>query len=411
MHCFRLFRYSTLLYLLLFISVVFSNIACLNSGSALPDTSEFSSLFVQASSLSAKKDCSNFSRTSIDSLVRVLHKQNLTPGSFTAIINDSSGLAYTVGYRTPAHFVVDTVYPLIIYLHGGIGTTLTTKGEKAYDMLAPLGDSLPLFLCSPSANREAPWWSPSGLQRIMQTMRYMTIRYPIDPNRVFLAGVSDGATGCYMAANTIGSPFAGFLAISGYGGMLTQMGIPLIAANLMQRPIYNINAGQDHLYPLENVNSFLDKLEQQGVYLKRSVYLDEKHGFDYREKEFGAIAGLLRGWRKPEYSSSAAWAFLPGFPALAPGIIEWHIVDNPAKLPLVSYTLNHDTLTMRTQSMSSVIIGLPHTGNLIVRQNSSRIRTVRPLKNFFNNTVQAMRHSGFPHSNAQESFYQIDLKP
>jgi hypothetical protein len=118
------------------------------------------------------------------------------PESGCVVLSDTTGKPYSVGYRTPHTFRHDSTYPCIIYLHGGTGTSLTNKGELAYEMLDMLTDSMKLFLVSPSANREALWWSAAGLSRILQTLRYMTLHFPINPDKVFLVGVSDGATGC-----------------------------------------------------------------------------------------------------------------------------------------------------------------------------------------------------------------------
>ena len=207
-----------------------------------------------------------------DSCVKAAMKICIGPaGTFAQSLFDSTGVEYTLGWKTPARIRQDTTYPLIIYLHGGTSTQLITKGEKAYDMLSPLADSFKLFLASPSANRFTPWWSPQGIWRILQTLRFMTLRYPINPAKVFLAGVSDGATGCYAVANTACGPFAGFFAISGFGGMLPQVSMDLIPANIMQRPIYNVNAGKDRIYAIAQVKMFLNWLMARGVRVEASA--------------------------------------------------------------------------------------------------------------------------------------------
>jgi acetyl esterase/lipase len=220
-------------------------------------------------------------------------------GRFTATLSDTFGMPYSVGYQTPRALRGDTLYPCIIYLHGGTGSVATNKGDSAYLMFAMLADSMDLFLVSPSANRMAPWWSPAGLSRILQTLRFISARYPVDPQRVILAGVSDGATGCWAAANTIYAPFAGFIAVSGFGGMLPQLGMALRTENLMQRPVYNVNAGLDRLYPVDVVTMFLDSMERAGVGVLRKVYPEEQHGFDYRMLECGTLCSLVREWKLP----------------------------------------------------------------------------------------------------------------
>jgi pimeloyl-ACP methyl ester carboxylesterase len=167
--------------------------------------------------------------------------------------------------------------------------------------------------------------------RVLQAVRFMALHYPVDPDRVVLAGVSDGATGVYAVANAACAPFAGFIAVSGFGGMLPAFGMPLVAGNLMQRPIYNVNAGRDRLYPLDRVNEFLDRLRDQGVEVLRKEYPDEEHGFDYRDREWEAMAGLLRRWRRPR-RTGLAWTFISGVPNCPPGLAAWSISRRPATI-------------------------------------------------------------------------------
>lgn len=258
------------------------------------------------------------------------------PGQGSVRLTDPDGTAYTIGYATPASLEPGTRYPLIIYLHGGIGGATDTKGERAYEMMLPLNDSLPVLLASPTATRGAPWWSSAGLERILQTLRYMSLHYPVDPRRVILTGVSDGATGCYAAANAIPAPFAGFIAISGFGGMLPSVGMPLATGNLMQRPIYNVNGDKDHLYPPGAVEPFLDELEKQGVGVIRTRYEDEGHGFDYREREMGQLVGLLRKWRRPAERRGIAWRILAGVPNRADNLVSWRTQPNLSGLPAIN---------------------------------------------------------------------------
>jgi pimeloyl-ACP methyl ester carboxylesterase len=272
------------------------------------------------------------------------------PGMQREWMTDSAGVPYLLGYQTPDSITPDTTYPLVIYLHGGIGSERNDKGDSAYLMLAPLADTFKLFLASPSGNRYTPWWSPNGLARILQTLRFMTLRYPINPRKVFLAGVSDGATGCFAAANTVAAPFAGFIAVSGFGGMLQQMGMELSAGNLRERPIYNVNAGLDRIYPIAQVQSFVRALQDQGVPITLKVYPDEQHGFDYRAKEMGTLAGLLRAWSKPE-SPLLAWTFTPGCPNLPDNIFDW----TPAsENPGINSFWRNDTLMVQSHGLAAI---------------------------------------------------------
>jgi len=216
----------------------------------------------------------------------------------SVIVNDSDGTPYTLGIGLPRNFDRNRVYPLIIYLHGGIGTEVSTKGERAWEMFGGLRDSIDVIVASPSGNRFAPWWSRRGTGRIIHAVRYVETMYAVDTNKVFLAGVSDGATGCYAVASALGGggPFAGFFAISGFGGMLQNLGVQLSIDNLRKRPIYNVNGGKDHLYPIEAVSGFVDYLRGEGVPVTAKVYPDEGHGFDYKEREYSELIRRIKDW-------------------------------------------------------------------------------------------------------------------
>jgi dienelactone hydrolase len=312
-------------------------------------------------------------------------------------MTDTAGQPYSLGYATPAAIAPDTTYPLIIYLHGGIGSPRNDKGDSAYLMLASLADTFQLFLASPSANRFTPWWSPSGLARILQTLRFMALRYPVNPRKVFLAGVSDGATGCFAAANTIPAPFAGFIAVSGFGGMLPQLGMSLIAGNLRQRPIYNVNAGLDHIYPIDAVKEFIRSLQDQGVPVTFKEYPDEKHGFDYREKEMGMLAGLIRTWSRPE-SAVLSWTFIPGYPNLPDNILDYSLSsDNGA----INSFWRGDTLMIQSQgvsAVSAVFSMLPPATKISCRLmgDKERKRTISPVNLDWPQSLRLMQERCFP---------------
>ena len=345
-----------------------------------------------------------------DSLANASKKATVAlPGIFTTVLNDSSNSPYTLGCKTPSKIRQDTTYPLIIYLHGGIGSPLTTKGEKAYEMLLPLADTFSLFLASPSGNRFAPWWSSAGLYRIMKTLRYMTLHYPINPDKVFLTGVSDGATGCYAVANTMCGPFAGFIAVSGFGGMLPQMGMQLFPANLMQRPFYNVNAGKDRIYPFEEVDKFLDWLVNNGVSVERKAYPDELHGFDYREKEFGKLASLIRTWTKPSNNRSISWTFSPGIPNCPDNIISWKLSGKSASSQVNAFWRN-DTLQIISQGIEELVVSFPGLiGDIItVCINKQKTEKINKLSLSSILSYEKMVHDGFPAASSG-ALYRIKL--
>ena len=330
-------------------------------------------------------------------------------GMQKAWLTDTAGNSWCLGYETPAAPAPDTSYPLVIYLHGGIGSARNDKGDSAFRMLIALTDTFKLFLASPSGNRYTPWWSPGGLYRIMQTLRFMSLHYPINPDKVFLAGVSDGATGCYGAANTIPAPFAGFIAVSGFGGMLPMVGMPIEPGNLRGRPIYNVNAGHDRIYPIENVTEFVKTLQDQEVPVISRVYPDELHGFDYRANEMGTIAGFLRTWSRPA-PRRISWTFVDGFPNCPDAILDYSAASREAELTAF---WSRDSLSLRWKGLDAVTLHLPASVSspkmvCTLLSRDGKTRTCTAAKLTWLESLDLMVREGFP-GFRQENVFRIKL--
>ncbi|MBD3390672.1 MAG: hypothetical protein GF410_01515 [Chitinivibrionales bacterium] len=349
------------------------------------------------------------SSAQLDSLLKRAKPPDPNREPHSVMLADKQDTRYALGILPPETFHEDSLYPLVIYLHGGVGTHKVTKGEDAYQMFAPLADSLALFVASPSANRIVPWWSARGLERILRALRYMSLQYPIDPDRVVLAGVSDGATGCWAAASAIPGPFAGFIAVSGFGGMLPRLNTPVIPANLRQRPIYNVNAGKDHLYPIEYVNSFLDRLVEEGVDVRRKVYPDAKHGFDYREQELGTLAGLVRSWRRPR-RTSVAWTIVPGLPNVADNLLSWTSAPGGQGPAFIRARFDDAVLTVRADGIERAVLTLGNTpeGETRLVVNDGPPRAIKPQSPDTSELLRMIQHTCFPRT-VDFLVYSIDI--
>jgi hypothetical protein len=263
-------------------------------------------------------------------------------------------------------------------------------------MFSFLADTIDMFLASPSGNKHVTWWSARGLNRILKTIRYMTLNFPIDPDRIILAGVSDGAAGCYAVANAIYSPFAGFIAISGFGGILPQLGIIPNPTNLMQRPIYNINGGKDKHYTQNLVQQFIDWLKENGVIIKNKFYPEEGHGFDYKLKEKATFTELINKWRRPA-TTSVCWTLVPGIPNRADNLLSWTVADSTPDLRIVTYW-KKDTLNVSTNGISSflMITDKKRTDKLFYKIRNGETKPLKFSKQSTELQLELMMHSCYP---------------
>lgn len=147
-------------------------------------------------------------------------------------------------YRdAPAKAARKGKYPLVVALHGfgergGENTTQIVANQLAYAFAQPDRQRTdPSFVIAPQAPTALPpeffIWNPDQLhQWLLQLVEDAERRYPIDPDRVYLTGLSMGSIGSYALLPKASDVFAGALLATGMGDPAdapTLAGIPLWA--------------------------------------------------------------------------------------------------------------------------------------------------------------------------------------
>jgi poly(3-hydroxybutyrate) depolymerase len=140
---------------------------------------------------------------------------NITVGSTTRnmIIYAPAGIA--------------TNRPLIISMHGSNQDAAYQQSQSKWE---PIADAEKFLVVFPNGNNKQ--WALSGtndINFILAIIDYMSGRYGIDRNRVYLSGFSMGGMMTYYAATQIADKIAAFAPISGYlmGGPNTNSSRPI----------------------------------------------------------------------------------------------------------------------------------------------------------------------------------------
>ena len=130
--------------------------------------------------------------------------------------------------------------PLIIVLHGLGGSGANTipdwinRLDKKFAVLCP---TYPM----------GAWWSRPAEEMVLNLIDQVRSKYNIDPNRVILAGLSNGAIGAYMIGMFYPDRFAGILPIA---GSITPRYMHFLV-NLRNTPIYMIQGAHDPFFPVQ----------------------------------------------------------------------------------------------------------------------------------------------------------------
>jgi dienelactone hydrolase len=167
--------------------------------------------------------------------------------------------AFSYGLYVPSSYRPDQSYGLVICLHGA-GFTGDSYLER---WQTRLGETYILACPTLMAGN---WWTRTGEDLVLATIRAVSSRYRIDPDRVFLTGMSNGGIGAYL----IGAHHAArFAAIMPMAAGLDDVLMPFLE-NFRQTPLYIIHGRQDEVMPVGLSRSIVKELDRLGyAYLYR----------------------------------------------------------------------------------------------------------------------------------------------
>src|SRR3989441_3913396 len=90
------------------------------------------------------------------------------------------------------------------------------------------------------------WWTRTAEDLVLASIRAVEARYHVDPNRVFLTGMSNGGIGAYLIGAHHASRFAAVIPMA---AGLDDILMPFLE-NFRQTPLYIIHGRQDQVMPV-----------------------------------------------------------------------------------------------------------------------------------------------------------------
>lgn len=160
---------------------------------------------------------------------------------------------YRLSLSVPQSYEPTRDYALVVCLHGA-GFT----GEAYLDRWkARLGEQY--ILACPTYPAGA-WFTRRAEDLVLATVQTVQQRYRIDPNRIFLSGMSNGGIGAWLIGMHHASLFAGLAPMaSGIDDVL----FPFLE-NLRTTPVYIIHGSQDQVMPVELSRKLAGELKNLG---------------------------------------------------------------------------------------------------------------------------------------------------
>ena len=193
----------------------------------------------------------------IDQVIRIIQTERdyaLQPiGTIPDERVDVQGRAYHLALSVPLTYQPAKGYGLVVCLHGA-GFTGEAYLER---WQARLGEDY--VLACPTAPMGA-WFTRGAEELVLATIRSVQRRYHIDPDRIFLTGMSNGGIGAWVIGMHHAPLFAG---IAPMASGLDDVLMPFLA-NLRSTPIYIIHGAKDQVMPVELSRTITKELTRLG---------------------------------------------------------------------------------------------------------------------------------------------------
>ncbi len=193
----------------------------------------------------------------IDRAIRIIQTERDYAPQPTGTIPDErvdvQGRAYHLALSVPLTYQPAKGYGLVVCLHGA-GFTGEAYLER---WQARLGEDY--VLACPTAPMGA-WFTRGAEELVLATIRSVQRRYHIDPDRVFLTGMSNGGIGAWVIGMHDAPLFAG---IAPMASGLDDVLMPFLA-NLRTTPVYMIHGARDQVMPVALSRTIARELEALG---------------------------------------------------------------------------------------------------------------------------------------------------
>lgn len=218
-------------------------------------------------------------------------------GLFAGVPVKHMGKELTYSLYVPESAQEGQPLPMIVILHGMGGKgdlTLQNWRKRLNDEFIILCPSYPM----------GAWWTLSAEELVLQLIRETKMRVPVDPNRIFLAGLSNGAMGTYMIGSFYPDYFAGIIPIA---GAIAEPHYLHFLINLNNTPLYSIQGQYDPVFPIRfsrRINQILTDMKYPLTYREHTEKGTAHGGHFLPESEVPALLEWLKEQRREPYSAT-----------------------------------------------------------------------------------------------------------
>lgn len=191
-----------------------------------------------------------------------------TAATFESTTITNSKLDYLVYIPEGAAQASTKKWPLIFFLHGSgeRGTNVWTVAVHGPPKVVKDRKDFEFIVVSPQCPPNRSW----NIAALTGLLKDVMAKYPVDPDRVYLTGLSMGGFGSWSLAAVHPELFAAVAPICGGGN-------PKDVSKLKDLPIWVFHGGKDPTVPLKRSEEMVEAIKAAGGNVKFTVYPELGH--------------------------------------------------------------------------------------------------------------------------------------
>lgn len=229
----------------------------------------------------------------------------ISPRGFIFRDIEAQGRTYRYAVYVPRDLPLDALAPLVVFLHGRgecgeEGSRHLAQGLPLQIMATP--EAWPMIVLMPQKPDGDSQWDAHD-EAVTAMLDRTLAELPIDPDRVYLTGLSQGGYGTWYLGAKHADRFAAIAPVCGYINAPLRRGDPAgitadipeakaLAASLHDMPTWIFHGDADDVVPPQHSTAMHGALKAAGNEARLSMYPGVNHGSwgpAYREAE-------LPGW-------------------------------------------------------------------------------------------------------------------
>jgi predicted peptidase len=195
-------------------------------------------------------------------------------------------------------------WPLVLFLHGSSmrGDDLNLVKRQGLARLVDQGQEFPFILVSPQCPSSQWWTWPQLSAALSKVLDEVESKYAVDPERMYVTGLSMGGFGTWSLAMAYPLRFAAIAPMSGPADHLERI------SAIRHLPVWAFHGDQDSIVPLGGMVKTVDALKACGGNVRLTIYPGVGHNaadWAYADPEWyrwllgqrrqGAAGNLLAG--------------------------------------------------------------------------------------------------------------------